>query len=382
MVKKSTPHLPLQFLPTGQMPIPVCIGDLATSDYSVSASTLTFDVVKVMRDNEEIPGVMIFNGDTLVGVIPRLRLFERLGQLYGVDLFIRKPIQTLQENLRTEVFELFDYVRINEAVQCALSRPRHTVYDPVIITSEDGTKRLLDMHMLLSVQSQVVMNSLNVMSNLDRVTRALSKPYKLLESLSDAIHTLRESVPYHGAAIYLHRDRTLELVVGSGISDSLQRSESDGRIIKSATYNMMVRLRHHVAINDVSTVPDWDYMSDLGPMRCWLGIPLYSEHQFFGIISITRLTRTPFNKEEIDTAKAFARPISKALEEEYLKDEYHRPNSSLKVEFALETQKATSLFRLPVGFAFYFSSSSNKLGLDHSIKVTSSYAYHRKLLMK
>jgi len=107
---------------------------------------------------------------------PRLRCFERLGQLYGVDLFIRKPIQTLQENLRTEVFELSDYVRINEAVQCALSRPRHTVYDPVIIISEDGKKRLLDMHMLLSVQSQVVMNSLNVMSNLDRVTRALSKP--------------------------------------------------------------------------------------------------------------------------------------------------------------------------------------------------------------
>jgi hypothetical protein len=334
MVKKSPSHLPLQFLPTGQVPIPVCIGDLATSDYSVSASTLTFDVVKVMRDNEEIPGVMIFNGDTLVGVIPRLRLFERLGQLYGVDLFIRKPIQTLQENLRTEVFELSDYVRINEAVQCALSRPRHTVYDPVIIISEDGKKRLLDMHMLLSVQSQVVMNSLNVMSNLDRVTRALSKPYKLLESLSDAIHTLRDSVPYHGAAIYLHRDRLLELVIGSGNSDFLQRSESDGRITKSATYNMMIRLCHHVAINDVSTVPDWDYMSDLGPMRCWLGIPLYSDHQFFGLISITRLTRTPFNKEEIDIAKAFARPISKALEKEYLKAEYNRPNSNFKVEFA------------------------------------------------
>ena len=246
----------------------------------------------------------------------------------------------MHENLRTEIFELFDYLRINEAVQLALSRPRHTVYDPLIIVSEDGTKRLLDMHMLLSVQSQIIMNSLNVMSNLDRVTRALSKPHKLLESLSDAIHTLRESVPYHGAAVYLHRDRYLELVVGSGISDSLQRSESDGRIIKSATYNMMVRLRHHVAINDVSTVPDWDYMSDLGPMRCWLGIPLYSDHTFFGMISITRLTRTPFNKEEIDIAKAFTHPISKALEEEYLKAEYNHPNSNFKGELALVNPKS------------------------------------------
>ena len=70
MVKKGASSLPLQFLPTGKMPIPVCIGDLSSSNYHVSANMLTFDVVNVMRDDEEIPGVMIFNGDTLIGAIP------------------------------------------------------------------------------------------------------------------------------------------------------------------------------------------------------------------------------------------------------------------------------------------------------------------------
>jgi GAF domain-containing protein len=334
MAEKTIPPLPLQFLPTGLMPIPVCIGDLSCSDYKVSADTLTFDVVKTMRDNEEIPGVMIFNGNTLIGIIPRLRLFERLGQLYGVDLFIRKPIHLLQENLHTQVFELFDYLRVNEAVQYALGRPRHTVYDPVIMVSDDGAKRLLDMHTLLSAQSQIVMNINNVMTSLDRVERSLSTRTSLLQNLSYAINTLRENVPCHGAAVYLHRDRSLQLVIGSGISNSLQKTESDRQIIKSATYQMMIRLHHSVAINDVSTVPDWEYMSDLGQMRCWLGIPLYAKDNFFGLVSITRLTRTPFSKEEIDIAEAFTRLISRVLEKEYLGSDKTALNPNFKMEVA------------------------------------------------
>ncbi|MGB8212342.1 MAG: GAF domain-containing protein [Anaerolineales bacterium] len=333
MVKNASP-LPLQPLPTGEIRLPVCIGDLPCSDYSVPADTPTFDVANFMRDNEDIPGVMLFDGDDLVGVIPRLRMFERLGQLYGVDLFMRKPIRILQENLGTDVYELYDYLRVNEAVQSALARPRHTVYDPVILVSEDGKKRLLDMHTLLSVQSQIVMRSKNAVSSLDRVTRALSKRHRLLESLSDAIITLRESVPYHGAAVYLHRDHILQMVVGSGTSESLHRSESDGRIINSATYNMMIRLRHHVAIDDVDKVPDWEYMSDLGPMRCWLGIPLFSGHKFFGLVSINRLSRTPFNKEEVEIAQAFSEPISKALEEEHILTENNQASPNFKVEVA------------------------------------------------
>jgi GAF domain-containing protein len=339
MAEKYFPNPPLQYLPTGQLPIPVCLGDLACSEYKVSADTPTFDVVKIMRDNEEIPGVMIFNGDRLVGAIPRLRLFERLGQLYGVDLFIRKPIRLLLENLHTDVYELYDYLRVNDAVQFALGRPRHTVYDPVIVVSEDGTKRLLDMHTLLSTQSQIIMNINNVMTSLDRVERSLSKRTNQLQSLSDAINTLRESVPFHGAAIYLHRDRSLQLVIGSGISNSLQKTEPDRQIIRSATYQMMIRLRHSVAIEDVSRVPDWEYMSDLGRMRCWLGIPLFSRQNCFGLVSITRLTRTPFSKEEIDIAEAFTRLISKALEEEYLGGEKKNPNPNFKLEVAPVTKK-------------------------------------------
>ena len=337
--KNAHPRL-LQALPTGLTRIPVCIGDLPSSDYRVPADTLTFDVVKTMRDNEDIPGVMLFDGDSLVGAIPRLRMFERLGQLYGVDLFIRKPIRLLQKNLGTELYELFDHLRVNEAVQSALGRSRHTAYDPIIAVAEDGKKSLMDMHTLLLAQSQIIMYSKNAVSNLDRVERTLAKRHKLLEGISISIQALQESVPYHGAAVYLHLDRKLHLIVGSGISESLQKNESDKHIIKSATYQMMVHLRQAVAIEDVRTVPDWEYMSDLGSMRCWLGVPLYSGHNHFGLVSISRLTSTPFSKDEVDFAKAFTRLISIALQEEYqITDNKTISNSKIKLEAVTVNEK-------------------------------------------
>jgi len=312
------PPTPIQPLPTGITRIPVCIGDLPNSDYKVTVDTTTFDVVKVMRDDEGIPGVMIFRGNKLVSAIPRLRLFERLGQLYGVDLFIRKPIHVLQENIHSEAFELFDFIRINDAVQLALGRPPHTVYDPIIAVSENGGRRLLDMHTLLIAQSQIITNTQNVVTSLDRVARTLSKGANFLENLYYAINTLGQNVPYHGAAIFLHQNHILELIAGSGFYHAPSRSESDKKIIQSTTYKTMLHVRHAIAIDDVDMVPDWEYMSDLGKMRCWLGVPLYTGHKFFGLISIARQSRTPFRKDELDIAEAFARHISKALEEEYI----------------------------------------------------------------
>src|SRR5690242_948686 len=101
---RELPPVPHHFniYPTGHIPVPVCIGDLPMSSYSVSARTLTEAVTARMQDDNMIPGVLIMENQKLSGVIPRHKMFERLGKRYGIELFLRKPIGELEKELGVE----------------------------------------------------------------------------------------------------------------------------------------------------------------------------------------------------------------------------------------------------------------------------------------
>jgi len=308
--------VPLQdfVLPTGRIRIPVCLGDLPASDYQVSADTITYDVVKYLRDHEEIPGVMIFSGEKLVNVLPRLRMFERLGQMYGTDLFIRKPIDTLCQNLHTEAFCLPEQMRVDDAIQSAFKRLLHNVYDPVARRAEDKTVRLVDMHTLLLVQSQILTNMNNGISNLDRVKRFLSQTVDLADAANLVIDALNEVVSFHRAAVLLHKGNALHLVAGYGFSLSAARNSPDTQFLQSSLFNTMVSIRQSITIEDVDLIPDWNYIKGEGNIRCWIGAPLFSGPQVFGLVTLVRTSRTPFRKDEKDTLDAYARLLSDFLE--------------------------------------------------------------------
>jgi hypothetical protein len=301
--------------PTGQTVIPVCIGDLPSYDYHADLDTVTMEVVQMLRDHPELPGVMLFDDGELVSVIPRQHLFERLGQMYGVELFIRKPVQILLENLRMEAFSLPDHLRVNDAVQQALNRPAQSVYDPVVIVSDERKLRLMDMHTLLLVQSQLLENLNNVMTSLDRVNRTLNRRANLIEALNDTLDTLGKIVPYHRAILMLVKDNGLRLLVGRGYFYNPDKLETDTNIPRSPIYKTMLRTRKAIVVEDVDVIPKWEeHMAGLGPTRCWMGLPLLDNSEPVGMLSLSRTSRSPFLKEEKDIAEAFAEQISAALE--------------------------------------------------------------------
>ena len=325
--------LPEIALPAGLSRIPVCIGDLPASDYRVSAGTITYDVVRYLRDHEEIPGVMIYAGDKLVSVMPRLRMFERLGQLYGTELFIRRPIETLCQNLRTEAFCLPQELRVEDAVQAALKRRPHYVYDPVARLAGDQTAHLIDMHTLLLIQSQILANLNTGISKLERVKRFLSQHVNLVDMTNLVIETLAEVLSYHQAAVFLHRRNALHLIAGHGFQILEARNSPDDQFLHSPIFSAMARLRQSMAIEDVDLVPGWKYFPRQEAIRCWMGAPLFAGRKVFGLISLGRTTRTPFRKDEKDTLDAYTHLLSDNLERRYL-DETTNPPA---VDFRLET---------------------------------------------
>jgi two-component system, NtrC family, sensor kinase len=134
----SIPHH-FNIYPTGHIPVPVCIGDLPMSDYTVSRNTLAETVASHMQNDNLIPGALILEGKKLSGLIPRHKMFERLGKRYGVELFLRKPIGELERELGADVFTLKSHLSINIAVKLALSRSESNIYDPIVVEHEDGT---------------------------------------------------------------------------------------------------------------------------------------------------------------------------------------------------------------------------------------------------
>lgn len=308
----------LRASPTGHLAIPVCIGDLPASEYSVSADAITFDVVKYLTDHEDIPGVILYENGRLYGAIPRSRLFERLGRLYGVDLFIRKPVRILHANLNLTFFSLPDHLRINEAVQQALSRPVHSAYDPIVICSQDRPAQMLDMHTLLLVQSQVISAVGNPLAVLSRLERVLTSPMDLFQKMNTIVELLGMVVPHHHAAILLHQEQEkgMRFIAGRESSPHTRRPTIEFLNHNSPTFKTLFNFRQSVVIEDVSTLPDWQFPEHPKRIRSWMGVPLLSNDIAFGLISLARYSRTPFSQDERDVSDSFARRISRTLGEE------------------------------------------------------------------
>jgi len=326
--------LPLQdsVLPTGRIRIPVCVGDLPGSDYRVDAGTTTYEVVKYLRDHEELPGVMVYTGDQLANVLPRLRMFERLGQMYGTDLFIRKPIEALCQNLHTEACSLPADLRVNEAVQTALLRPLHNVYDPLVCVAEDQSTRLVDMHTLLVVQSQILSNLHDGISNLERVKRALARRISLTEAAYLIIDAVNEVVAFHQAAVSLHRQGALHLIAGRGFPLNPVMQAPDTEFIETSLFQTMARIRQSITVEDVDKIFGWTGFKGMEAMICWVGVPLFAGQKVFGLINFARTTRTPFRKDEKDTLDAYARLFSEFLEREQIESGQAPQFPGFKVE--------------------------------------------------
>jgi signal transduction histidine kinase/DNA-binding NarL/FixJ family response regulator len=147
------------------------LADLPSHDFQVSEKTLGQAVERHFKQHPELPGVMITANRQIVGMISRTQFYEWLSRPYGLETFLRRPIQSLWKMIadaegiaNVEAF-LEKYLvisatcPIDKAVEKALSRPASLAYEPIMIEWEDqweeGRRRLIDMQVLLLAQSQL-----------------------------------------------------------------------------------------------------------------------------------------------------------------------------------------------------------------------------------
>lgn len=140
---------------SAQLTIDSTLTDLVTHDFAVESYVIAQSVADVLEKQPDLPGVIITMENQFVGVISRYRFFEQLGQLYGVAIHFKRPIQIMLEAIAIEPLLLPATTPIHQAVRQALERPQGVVYEPIVVSWPDQRHQLLDIYTLLVAQTQL-----------------------------------------------------------------------------------------------------------------------------------------------------------------------------------------------------------------------------------
>ncbi len=80
--------MPMKFIPEPRS-LNGTVGDLPYWDVSVEGSQFLREVLFLLDHDLQIPGVLVYEQNKLVGLIPREQIYEKLGRPFGVELFLK-----------------------------------------------------------------------------------------------------------------------------------------------------------------------------------------------------------------------------------------------------------------------------------------------------
>jgi len=118
--------------------------DLSSEDQSIknlveqamtfAASALGGTVHAFFKEHPDADGVAVLDGDRPAGLIMRNEFYQKLGSLYGRDLFMTRPIRLIM-NPSPLIVEVS--VDVSSIAVIAMNRDPNHLYDMVLVTEED-----------------------------------------------------------------------------------------------------------------------------------------------------------------------------------------------------------------------------------------------------
>lgn len=129
--------------------------DLPLYDCQFNICELGEVVNQSFKSNSLLPGVILMENGEFFGMISRRRFLERLSQPYGIELFLKRPLDLLYRWEKRDILILPGSTLILEATQAALQRALELVYEPIVVQISPQIYRLIDMYELLMAQSSI-----------------------------------------------------------------------------------------------------------------------------------------------------------------------------------------------------------------------------------
>ncbi len=141
--------------PTAHLTSEAVLSDLKTTDFQVTPATAAHHVVAEFERHLDLPGVLVVERGMLCGMISRERFLEHLSRPFGLELFLRRPLQELLDTVAMAPLVLPAALGIYEAAHEVLARREEFVYEPIVVV--DGHQyKLLSVYELLLAQLQLL----------------------------------------------------------------------------------------------------------------------------------------------------------------------------------------------------------------------------------
>ena len=165
------------------------LAGLELMEATVPARTPSAAVARVFKMDSTLPGVLVVDGSEQPKMLSRQRFLQQLSRPFGVDLFLKRPVSEALDTHDAEYLQLPGQCAIEEAVRRALCRSGEHLYDPVVVELDGANLRLLDMHVLLLAQSDLLARANAEVE--EQKTRAEEASAAKSQFLANVSHELR-----------------------------------------------------------------------------------------------------------------------------------------------------------------------------------------------
>lgn len=129
--------------------------DLPLYNRQIELTQQAKEVAQAFEEHSMLPGVILTDRGSFVGIISRRVFFERVNRRYGLEMFFKRPIEVLYRFSKQELLMLPGSKLIVEAAEESLYRSAELVYEPIVVEIVPQTYRLLDVHQLMVAQSRI-----------------------------------------------------------------------------------------------------------------------------------------------------------------------------------------------------------------------------------
>jgi signal transduction histidine kinase/CheY-like chemotaxis protein/HPt (histidine-containing phosphotransfer) domain-containing protein len=132
------------------------LADLPSHDFEIPPTAPGQVAANEFERRPELPGVIVTDANGVLGMVSRQLFFKQMSRQFSLEIYLRRPIHVLFNALACQPLSLPHSCRIPEAARLALNRPLAWVYEPILVEYPNGKPQLLDIHVLLLAQTQLL----------------------------------------------------------------------------------------------------------------------------------------------------------------------------------------------------------------------------------
>ena len=234
-----------------QLALDSSISELNLSNTRVDLAQTGEFTHQLFKDDPLLSALIVYDRDKFMGMLSRRRFLECLSRPYALELFTKRPLRVLFEQLNAEILQLHGNTSIVMASQLALERASDEIYEPLVVCLDVDTYSILDVHDLLLEQSHIHELATKLLREQTQTTMfQTEKMASLGQIVAEVSHDIRNPV----SAIYGNTECLLTYI--EGVMKILRAYDRE--------YGTSA-----IAISEVLEEVDWDFVrSDLPQVVC------------------------------------------------------------------------------------------------------------------